>query len=141
MSPAERERFLAGVHVGVLSLNQVKLGPLAAPVWYGYQQGGKLYFVTGRDSRKGRLLHEGTRISLCVQNESAPYQYVSVEGPVTRIVDADLENDVRPLARRYLGTEGGDRYMHSLDPDEEDAVLVRMSIERWFSADYRGDED
>lgn len=42
MSAAEREEFLADVHVGVLS---AALGPggqtLAVPVWYGYQPGGQ----------------------------------------------------------------------------------------------------
>ena len=38
MSRAEREEFLAGVHVGVLSVAVAeRSGPLAVPVWYSYQ--------------------------------------------------------------------------------------------------------
>jgi nitroimidazol reductase NimA-like FMN-containing flavoprotein (pyridoxamine 5'-phosphate oxidase superfamily) len=41
MSAAEREEFLAGVHVGVLSAAIGTAGrTLAVPVWYGYQPGG-----------------------------------------------------------------------------------------------------
>ncbi|MDX1384423.1 MAG: pyridoxamine 5'-phosphate oxidase family protein, partial [Thermoanaerobaculia bacterium] len=111
MTRDEREAFLAAVRVGVLSLTDGDRGPLAAPVWYGYEPGGNLWFLTDDGSRKGRLLREGGRISLCVQTEDPPYRYVSIEGPVVEIRPADLEDDLRPMARRYLGREGGDAYV------------------------------
>jgi nitroimidazol reductase NimA-like FMN-containing flavoprotein (pyridoxamine 5'-phosphate oxidase superfamily) len=49
MSAAEREEFLAGVRVGVLSVAVGKPGrTLAVPVWYTYQPGGLLTVLTGR---------------------------------------------------------------------------------------------
>ena len=78
MTQAEREAFLAGVHVGVLSISEPGRGPLAAPIWYGYEPGGEIWVVTGRDSRKGRLLRAGVRDESDAQSEQAPYQYVSV---------------------------------------------------------------
>ena len=83
MTRAEREAFLAAVHVGVISIADSGRGPLTAPIWYAYEPGGEVAVITGRDSRKGRLLASSPRISLCAQTEAAPYQYVSVEGPVT----------------------------------------------------------
>ena len=80
MTEEERQDFLAQVHVGVLSLNDDGRGPLTAPVWYDFDPGDGLWFLTGHDSRKGNLISEGTRISLCAQTETAPYKYVSVEG-------------------------------------------------------------
>ena len=138
MTEAERQAFLADVHVGVLSLTAPGRGPLAAPIWYGYQPGGELWFVTERDSRKGKLLREGARVSLCAQTETAPYKYVSVEGPVTAIAPADLERDTRPLARRYLGTRGGDRYIESTSGEGSHDGTVRVSVrpERWLTVDY-----
>jgi hypothetical protein len=52
MSRAEREQFLAGVHVGVLSVGSAD-GPrtLAVPVWYSYQPGGRVSVITGRTTR------------------------------------------------------------------------------------------
>jgi hypothetical protein len=48
-------------------------------------------------------------VSLCVQSEGRPDQYVSVEGPA-ELAEFDLAE--RPaLARRYLGPEGGDQYV------------------------------
>ena len=92
------------MHVAVLALTELGRGPLAVPIWYGYEPGGDIWFTTERDSHKGRLLTEGARVSLCVQTETAPYQYVSVEGPVTKIEPSSIERDTRPLAHRYLGT-------------------------------------
>ena len=100
MSREERETFLAGVHVGVLSINEEGRGPLTVPVWYAYEPGGEVQIVTERDSRKGKLLKEGMRISLCAQDEAPPYRYASVEGPVIRIDPSDVERNERQLAHR-----------------------------------------
>jgi PPOX class probable F420-dependent enzyme len=139
MTRSEREAFLAGVHVGVLSIAEEGRGPLTVPIWYGYEPGGELRLVTERGSRKGRLLARVERLSLCVQTETPPYQYVSVEGPVVALEDADVERDVRPLARRYLGRELGDRYVEATGGTEArgGSVLVRVRPERWLSVDYR----
>ena len=55
MSVAARERFLADVHVGVLSIAAGdERGPLAVPVWYSYRSGGPLSVITSRHSRKAQ---------------------------------------------------------------------------------------
>ncbi len=138
MSKPEREAFLSGLHVGVISIAEPGRGPLTAPIWYGYQPGGELWIVTERDSRKGRLLQRAGRFSLCAQSEQPPYKYVSVEGPVTAIVPSDLERDERPLARRYLGRELGDRYLESTGGAQARGGNVRISLrpERWLTVDY-----
>jgi len=109
MTRQEREAFLAGVHVGVLGLTEPGRGPLAVPIWYGYEPGGELWFITDRDSRKGKLLAEGARVSLCAQTETAPYQYVAVEGPVTRIEPSDLERDTRRANLLHARRERAER--------------------------------
>jgi PPOX class probable F420-dependent enzyme len=138
MTREERESFLADVHVGVLSVARSDRGPLTVPIWYGYEPGKELWIVTERQSRKGRLLTEAGRFSLCVQTEDPPYKYVSVEGPVASVEPADVERDVRPLARRYLGRELGDRYVAATSGEDArgDTVLFRMRPERWLSTDY-----
>jgi nitroimidazol reductase NimA-like FMN-containing flavoprotein (pyridoxamine 5'-phosphate oxidase superfamily) len=141
MSAAEREHFLAGVHVGVLGVaaqgdGQVGggRGPLTVPVWYDYQAGGQVSVITARSSRKGLAIRAAGRISLCAQDENPPYRYVSVEGPV---VIEDLDPAERlAMAHRYLGTEGGEQYVASNpDPDGEN-VIIRMLPEHWLSVDY-----
>ena len=138
MTKQERETFLADVHIGVISVAEEGRGPLTVPIWYTYDAGGDLRIMTGRESRKGRLLARAGRFSLCVQTETPPYKYVSVEGAITSSEAADIERDLRPLARRYLGKEGGDRYVEETRnlSTHTDNVHIRMRPERWLTTDY-----
>src|SRR5215472_6239691 len=106
MSSEEREAFLSETHVAVVSVDEPGRGPLTVPVWYRYEPGGHVRFVTGGSSRKARLLRAAGRLSLCVQTETPPYKYVSIEGPATFGVP-DFELDVRQVALRYLGEQLG----------------------------------
>ena len=139
MTKQERETFLADVHVGIISISEDGRGPLTVPIWYAYDVGGDLRIMTGRESRKGRLLARAGRFSLCVQTETPPYEYVSVEGAIISTETADIERDLRPLARRYLGEKMGDRYVDRYmeeTPTDSDNVLIRMRPERWLTTDY-----
>jgi nitroimidazol reductase NimA-like FMN-containing flavoprotein (pyridoxamine 5'-phosphate oxidase superfamily) len=135
MTKEEREAFLADVHVAVISVTEDGHGPLAVPIWYSYEPGGEVRILTGRKSRKGRLLERAGRFSLCVQTETPPYRYVSVEGPIVAVEAADIERDLRPLAHRYLGPEVGDLYVEDTR-DVVGGVLARMRPERWLTVDY-----
>ena len=138
MTQQEREAFLADVHVGVISIADEGRGPLTVPIWYAYDPGGDLRIMTGRESQKGRLLARAGRFSLCAQTENPPYKYVSVEGAIVSTEAADIERDLRPLARRYLGQKMGDRYVEETRnlPTHSDNVLIRMRPERWLTTDY-----
>jgi nitroimidazol reductase NimA-like FMN-containing flavoprotein (pyridoxamine 5'-phosphate oxidase superfamily) len=136
MSPTERETFLAGVHVGVLSVDDPGHGPLTVPVWYAYEPGGTVNVVTARDSLKARRLRAAGRFSLCAQNEAAPYAYVSVEGAIADIVDPVAPEVLRAMAYRYLGQEFGDLYLAATEDDAPDQVMFCLAAERWRSTDY-----
>ena len=135
MSAQEREHFLAGLHVGVLSVVAGEgRGPIAVPVWYDYQPGGQVSVITARGSRKGQAIAAAGRMSLCAQDENPPYRYVSVEGPVV-IEELDLDERLA-MARRYLGPEGGDRYVASNPDPAGENMMIRMTPEHWLSVDY-----
>lgn len=136
MTREEREAFLAEPHVGIVGIAEPERGPLTVPIWYGYEPGGELWILTDRDSRKGRLLAEAGRMSLCAQTETPPYKYVSVEGPIVGIEEAGLERDARPMAHRYLGAELGDRYIEATRDQRGASVKVRMRPQRWLTVDY-----
>jgi PPOX class probable F420-dependent enzyme len=133
MSRAEREAFLAEVHIGVLAVGAVQgRGPLVTPVWYSYQPGGPVRVATGGSSNKARGIAAAGRFSLCAQDEAPPYKYVTVEGPAA-IEPADMAERIA-IARRYLGPEGGDAYI-AANPDVDD-VLIWMTPEHGQSADF-----
>lgn len=70
MAEAERETFLADLHVGVINIARKDRGTLTVPMWYVFEPSGKIAIVTERGSRKGRLLQEAgtTSSSRCNLN-------------------------------------------------------------------------
>ncbi|MFT7597470.1 MAG: nitroimidazol reductase NimA-like FMN-containing flavoprotein [Acidimicrobiales bacterium] len=139
MSVEERESFLSRPHVGVLGVEESGRGPLTVPIWYAYEPGGEIVILTGPTSKKAKLIETAGRFSLCVQQEALPYRYVMVEGAVTETRLAELEADERPMARRYLGEQMGDRYCEDTSPVE--SIRIAMQPDRWYSVDYGKVED
>jgi hypothetical protein len=136
MTLGEREAFLAGVHVGVLAVDDPGHGPLAVPVWYAYEPGGTVDIKTDTESRKASSMRAAGRASLCAQSETAPYKYVSVEGPLTVMGENLGPGEMRAMAHRYLGAETGDLYLAATAEDAARNVAFRMSPQRWFTADF-----
>lgn len=131
MTVDEREAFLAALHVGILSIERDGKGPLALPIWYQYAGGDVVISMSGA-SVKAVLLRRHGRASLTVQNETPPYQYVMVEGPVTV---AHEDHDVAAMATRYLGAEMGAWYANN-NPATADTVIARLTPEKWLTCDY-----
>lgn len=132
MTEAEREEFLADVHIGVLGLPIEGKAPLQAPVWYRYEAGGDLYLTVAQHTYKARLIGGGIRASLCVQDERWPYRYVTVEGLLAP-VRTRTSDDLRAIATRYLGAEGAERYVAGV---RWSGPLLRLRPERWRSEDF-----
>lgn len=131
MTQDEREAFLTDVHVGILAVDEPDRGPLALPIWYQYQDGEVLIGMDG-ESLKARLLRAAGRATLTVQNESPPYIYVSVEGPV--LVEARAR-DTFEMASRYLGPDLG-RWYADNNPNTNQSVLVHLTTEHWRTMDF-----
>ncbi len=131
MTPDERDAFLAEVHVGILAVERPGRGPLALPIWYRYADGVVEIGMDG-DSLKARLLRAAGRATLTVQTETAPYKYVSVEGPVEVVHEA---RDTYEMASRYLGPELG-RWYADNNPPTADSVVARLTPESWNTQDF-----
>lgn len=136
MTRAEREAFLAGLHVGLVAVDEAGEGPLVVPVWYLYEPGGEIMIVTRPQARKAALLVPGTRVAFCAQTEELPPKYVSVRGRVVSAAPADVERDVKPVVRKYLGAEVGDAYVDGTRPNGTDEIVVRIRPTRWYSRDF-----
>jgi PPOX class probable F420-dependent enzyme len=135
MTKPEREAFLAETRVAVISIVEDGRGPLTVPVWYDYESGGPVRFVTGGGSKKAALLRKAGRMSLCVQTETPPYKYLSLEGPIT-IGEPDFERDHRHIAHKYLGAQMGEAYLAMTESERDGSILVTLRPERWLSVDY-----
>ena len=136
MSRAEREEFLAGVHVGIVSVDEPGEGPLSVPVWYLYEPAGEIVLVTRPQARKAPLLRVGALVSFLVQSEEMPPKYVSVQGRVVEAMPADVARDLKPVVRKYLGAEVGDAYVDNTRPNGTNEIVVHIRPERWYSRDF-----
>jgi uncharacterized protein len=134
----ERQEFLAAKHVAVLSVAAADgRPPASAPIWYGYTPGGSIVINTGAGSRKAKLIERAGVVTLVVQNEEPPYQYVVVEGTVvdtTKPAPLDVREEI---AVRYLGEEGGRAFVRNME--SENSVLFTVRPDRWLTADFSGD--
>ena len=141
MTEQERQEFLAGPHVGVLSVaSDDDRPPLTVPVWYGYQPGGNVSFFTGtqgRRTRKTRLIKKASVLSLSVQREEFPYKHVTVEGTVIREDRPPSAEQMLAVARRYLPEEAAQAFVQAeLEHPESELVLFTIRPDRWLTADF-----
>jgi PPOX class probable F420-dependent enzyme len=134
----QREEFLAGKHVAVLSVAATDGRPPASvPIWYAYTPGGNILVNTGVKSRKTKLIERAGVVTLVAQREDPPYQYVVVEGTVVDTA-SPAPLDVREdIAIRYLGEEGGRAFVQGMA--DQPGILFTIRPDRWITADFSGE--
>ncbi len=130
MNDDERDAFLSEVRVGVLAIERSDKGPLCAPVWFLYRDGA-FEIAMADDSAKALLLRRAGHASLCVQQESLPYMYVTAEGEVevTAVSDQQRHEFILEVATRYLGADLGRQYADNFPGHTEAVVTLRPR--RW----------
>jgi PPOX class probable F420-dependent enzyme len=134
----ERQEFLAAKHVAVLSVDAGDGRPPASvPIWYDYTAGGHVRISTGASSRKARLIGLAGAVSLVVQREDPPYQYVVLEGTVVDTLEPGPRDAREEIAIRYLGEEDGRAFVRGMG--DAASVLFVIRPDRWITADYSDD--
>jgi nitroimidazol reductase NimA-like FMN-containing flavoprotein (pyridoxamine 5'-phosphate oxidase superfamily) len=134
MASDERLHFLREARVGVLGVDRPGRPPLLTPLWFAIDDGSEptAVMVTSASSEKAGLLAGGGWASLCVHDDTPPYRFVVVGGPV-RVEPPD------PRVRRLIA----ERYMPAADVDgylamtaDAPMVVLRLQLERWHSNDF-----
>ena len=135
LSVRDRELFLAEPHIAALAVSAgPDRGPLTLPIWYQYQPGGEVWVLTEAKSRKVRLIEAAGRFSLMAERRVPTNRYVSVEGPVTRIVPCTDELLVE-MTERYLTPERVPAYLELARTEFGEQVAIYLRPERWLAAD------
>jgi nitroimidazol reductase NimA-like FMN-containing flavoprotein (pyridoxamine 5'-phosphate oxidase superfamily) len=139
MSVEVREAFLAGLHVGLVSLEAPSGAPAVTPVWYAYAPGGEVRILTALNGPLTERLRHAARATLCAQDEIPPYRYVTVEGPLLGLEPAQRETDFRPLVERYLPHMWIEDYIRRNWPETAPAaghmLMARLRPENWVTVD------
>ena len=110
-------------------------GPCTTPLWYRYATATPIRITVSPTSRKVQLLRQTGRASLCVNQDTLPYKYVTVEGPI-ELHEVNVEDDQREMACRYLGPELGKRYLAANAEALADEILLLLRPVRWRSVDF-----
>ena len=125
--------FLAKPWVAVIAVTARDRAPVAVPVWYALDAQGYPWFVSPKASLKSQLIEQAGRFTLTAQREARPYAYVSVEGSAA-LVTAETD-DIRHMARRYLGDRDGDTYADGMTEVMAAGTRWRITLapEHWSS--------
>lgn len=110
--------------IGQLGFRGLDGYPRVLPVWFEYRD-GEVLIASPEGSYKGRSLAAEGRASLAVSTSvGQPYHLVTVVGDaaVERLPEPERVRFVTAQAERYLGPEGGRRY-----------------VERWSKGGHPGD--
>lgn len=135
MTEQEVNAFLASTPArpGTLATTRPDGRSHVAPVWFVTDDSGDIIFNTGRDTVKGRNLARTPFAALCVQDDRAPYSFVSIEGTVA--LSEELE-EVRRWAviigGRYMGPDRAEEFGARNGVKGE--LLVRLHPDRIVSA-------
>jgi hypothetical protein len=143
MSRQQREEFLAGVHVGVVSVAGAEgRPPTSVPTFYAYQPGGAITMFTGTQRRTPQRIErikEAGVVTLVAQREAMPPAYVTVEAELLEVGPPTPEQ-MLTIVRRYMPEEHAQQFVQGELGDAENTVtLFTFRPTRWFSSDTSTD--
>lgn len=103
MTPDERDEFLRGTRIAILSTLNDDGSPNALPLWFEWD-GQKIRMFSSRATGKVRRLERDARASLTIADPvGAPEAWVSVEGVVALRDEGGKELAIKLAAAYYEG--------------------------------------
>jgi PPOX class probable F420-dependent enzyme len=84
--------------------------PHVVPVWV-VVDGRELVFTVGEASVKAKMMRREPRVSMCFDDETPPFTFVSLDGTVTITEDLDeLLVWATRIGSRYMGADRADAF-------------------------------
>lgn len=102
-------------------------------MWYTYEPGGDVVFVTAAASLKAVHLAALKTATFLVQDEEPPQRFVGVSGPVSVTAGASISVR-RRIARRHLPDDAVDGFLAMTPADA--LVTVSLTPTAWWSTDF-----
>jgi PPOX class probable F420-dependent enzyme len=129
MSPDEVRAFLLhGTRTGKLGVSMKGGQPHVMPIWF-VLDGEDILFTTNENTVKGKWIRSDGRLSLCVDDEVAPYAYVHVRGRGSYSDDLDeMRRWATLIGARYMGEDRAEEFGRRNAVAGE--LLVRLTPER-----------
>jgi PPOX class probable F420-dependent enzyme len=127
-----REFVSSGTRTGKVAVTSADGAPHVTPIWF-MLDGDDLVFTTHESSVKHRALRRDPRVCVCVDDQTAPYSFVSLWGTATLSDDlGELRRWATEIGGRYMGADrAADFGARNGVPGE---LLVRVRITKVVSA-------
>ena len=107
---------------------------LLSPVWHEWRDGG-FNVAVGAGDIKVRHIERDARVSISVAEDTSPYRGIEVRGRAT-IGKEGVEEVMRRIAVRYLGSEQGARYAELIPQAALALIRIEPDVLRaWDFAD------
>jgi PPOX class probable F420-dependent enzyme len=128
MTETEWKQFITqGTRTGKLATTRKDGRPHVVPIWF-VLDGDELVFNTGESTVKGRSLVRTGQASLCVDDETPPFSFVTISGPVTISTDpGELLDSATRIAARYMGEQRAEEFGRRNAVEGE--LVVRLRAE------------
>jgi PPOX class probable F420-dependent enzyme len=135
MTKSEIKKFLMkDTFTGKLATVKKNGSPHVVPIWFVVEEVnsrnrnkvGNIYFTTGLDSVKAKNIHRDSRVSICVDDQTPPFSFVSICGNAKLIPyrQKEILKWATKIAERYMGKKNARAYGERNSGEEE--VLVRI---------------
>jgi PPOX class probable F420-dependent enzyme len=141
MSKKEIRKFLMqGTFTGKLATVKKDGSSHIVPIWFvldgGKKSGGSrkvdddIIFTTDGTSVKAKNIQRDNRVSICVDDQTAPFSFVIVYGigKIHHCKQSELFRFATKIAQRYMGKENAELYGKRNSTEGE--VLVRIKPTR-----------
>jgi PPOX class probable F420-dependent enzyme len=142
MSPERIFEFVnEGARTAVIAWVGSDGHPHVTPIWIttdGVPGDFTVLFTTGADTPKGKALRRDPRTSLVVDNQTAPFSFVKINGVVELIDDVPtVRRWATVLGGRYMGTDRAEEFgARNGVPGE---LLVRVTPTKIIAVDGEAD--
>jgi len=126
MTPDERRAFLLeGSRTAKLATVRRDGRPHVVPVWFDLD-GDDVMLTTGAKTVKGRAIRRDGRVCLCVDDETPPFAFVTIEGEaIVEQSPGELLRWATRIGGRYMGSERAEEYGRRNAVEGELLVRVR----------------
>ena len=135
MSEKEIKKFLMqGTFTAKIATVKKDGSPCVVPVWFVLDEQnnkkvkkiGDVIFTTYEDSLKARNIERDNRVSICVDDQTPQFSFVTISGTakIYRHKRNELLKWATKIARRYMGKSNAKAYGER--NSTEGAVLVRI---------------
>jgi PPOX class probable F420-dependent enzyme len=123
------DAFLRRPLVAVLATIDSNGRPRTAPVWFLWDGSAPVLF-TWKSTLKWRNIQANPQVSFCIDDRSAPYEAVIIDGRVEEATDRSLFDDVLTMAIAYYGEERGRAFAEDYRRERPEVALFRIVPER-----------